>query len=164
MAKYDFKKIETDKFQLNYVNKDGVEKTIEFKRTIELAKRISSLDAEAHIKMYRYLTEKGLTKKDFCVEVKAEDGSIKIDETNYREFEQEFLQQANYELTNDMFKLTLGMDLITLLQEINFKNDKEAFMFTSKFRAILNGEANEEEKTPSGNIDEQLPTPNGEKQ
>lgn len=163
MAKYEFKKIATDDFELTYTNKNNESKTIKFKRTIELAKRISSLDAEAHLKMYRYLTERGLTKKDFCVEVKAEDGSLKIDETNYREFEKEFLQQANYELTNDMFKLTLGMDLISLLQEIDFKTEQEAFMFTSKFRSILNGEANEEEKTPSGNIDEQLPTPNGEK-
>ena len=50
MAKYEFKTIGIDQFELHY-EKDGKDVCRPFKRTIELAKRMQSLDATARFNM-----------------------------------------------------------------------------------------------------------------
>lgn len=163
MSKYEFKTISTDQFELHYDKQYGdlVEhKVIPFKRTVEMAKELQSLDATARFNMLNYLNSIGKTKKDLIVERKTADGKIEIDETNYREFENSFLMEERFKLANDVYKMTLGMDLLTVLQEIGLDNEQEALMFSTKLRMILTGEDVDKQTFPSRVETEQVPTGN----
>lgn len=139
MAKYEFKTIGIDQFELHY-EKDGKDVCIPFKRTIELAKRMQSLDATARFNMLSYLNSIGKTKNDLIVERKNADGTTIVDESNYREFENAFLLEERYKLANDIYKIVLGKDLLEILQEIGFNEENEALLFSTKLRMILTGE------------------------
>lgn len=163
MSKYEFKTISTDQFELHYDKKDGdfiEHKVIPFKRTVEMAKKLQSLDATARFNMLTYLNSIGKTKKDLVVERKTADGKIEIDETNYREFENSFLMEERFKLANDVYKMTLGMDLLTVLQEIGLDNEQGALMFSTKLRMILTGEDIDKQTFPSRVETEQVPTGN----
>ena len=86
------------------------------------------------------------------------DGKIEIDETNYREFENSFLKEERFKLANDVYIMTLGMDLLTVLQEIGLDNEQEALMFSTKLRMILTGEDVDKQTFPSRVEAEQVPT------
>lgn len=159
MAKYEFKTIGIDQFELHY-EKDGKDVCRPFKRTIELAKRMQSLDATARFNMLSYLNSIGKTKNDLIVERKNADGTTSVDESNYREFENAFLLEERYKLANDIYKITFGVDLVTLVQEIGFQDDHSALLFSTKLRMILTGEDTGENSNenpfPSGNAVEQV--------
>ena len=161
MAKYEFKTIGIDQFELHY-EKDGKDVCRPFKRTIELAKRMQSLDATARFNMLSYLNSIGKTKNDLIVERKNADGTTSVDESNYREFESAFLLEERYKLANDIYKITFGVDLVTLVQEIGFQDDHSALLFSTKLRMILTGENTGENSNenpfPSGNAVEQVST------
>ena len=55
--KYEFKEISLDNYELHYIDKEGKEKVIPFKRTVELAKKLQSADADARFEMLEYLTK-----------------------------------------------------------------------------------------------------------
>lgn len=153
MSKYEFKTISTDQFELHYDKKSGdtiEHKVIPFKRTIEMARKLQSLDATARFNMLTYLNSIGKTKKDLIVERKTDDGKIEVDETNYREFENAFLMEERFKLANDVFLMTLGMDLLTILQEIGLDNEQDSLLFSTKLRMILTGEEENKNAFPSG--------------
>ena len=64
MSKYEIKPIDTDTFELHYINRDNQSVVIPFKRTVELAIKLQSVDSNARFKMYEYLTSIGKSKKD----------------------------------------------------------------------------------------------------
>lgn len=162
MSKYEFKKTGTDQFELHYDKKtkngDVEHKIIPFKRTVEMAKKIQSLDATARFNMLNYLNSIGKTKNDLIVEHKTADGKTEVDETNYREFEKSFLLDERFKLSNEVFEMTLGMGMLNILEEIGLYTDQEALMFSTKFRMILTGETVEKDEFPSGIKTEQVPT------
>ena len=47
--------------------------------------------------------------------------------------------EERFKLANDVYKMTLGMDLLTVLQEIGLDNEQGALMFSTKLRMILTG-------------------------
>lgn len=139
MAKYEFKKISIDNFELHY-EKNGKEVVIPFKRTIALAKKMQSLEATARFNMLSYLNSIEKTKKDLIIERKMPDGSTQIDESNYREFEENFLVQERYKLANEVFEDLLGKNLIEIVVEIGLNEEEEAFKFSSELREIITTE------------------------
>lgn len=152
MSKYEFKTIGLDQFELHYdKEEEGIieHKIIPFKRTIELAKQMQSLDATARFNMLNYLNSIGKTKKDLIVERKTPDGKIEIDESNYREFEESFLREERFRLANQVYESILGMDLLTTLQEVGLDNEKDALLFSTKLRMILMSEETNKEEFPS---------------
>lgn len=136
MSKYEIKPIDTDNFELHYINKDNQSVVIPFKRTVELAVKLQSVDSNARFKMYEYLTSKGKSKKDLILERKNSDGTITVDETNYREFEANFLLQEQYKVATEIFKDLLGRTVEELVIDMNLSSE-ESYLFSSKLREIL---------------------------
>lgn len=136
MSKYEIKPIDTDNFELHYINKDNQSVVIPFKRTVELAVKLQSVDSNARFKMYEYLTSIGKSKKDLIVERKNGDGTITVDETNYREFEANFLLQEQYKVATEIFKDLLGRTVEELVIDMNLSSE-ESYLFSSKLREIL---------------------------
>lgn len=136
MSKYEIKPIDTDKFELHYINKDNQSVVIPFKRTVELAVKLQSVDSNARFKMYEYLTSIGKSKKDLILERKNGDGTITVDETNYREFEANFLLQEQYKVATEIFKDLLGRTVEELVIDMNLSSE-ESYLFSSKLREIL---------------------------
>lgn len=136
MSKYEIKSIDTDNFELHYINKDNQSVVIPFKRTVELAVKLQSVDSNARFKMYEYLTSIGKSKKDLIVERKNGDGTITVDETNYREFETNFLLQEQYKVATEIFKDLLGRTVEELVIDMNLSSE-ESYLFSSKLREIL---------------------------
>lgn len=136
MSKYEIKPIDTDNFELRYINKDNQSVVIPFKRTVELAVKLQSVDSNARFKMYEYLTSIGKSKKDLILERKNGDGTITVDETNYREFEANFLLQEQYKVATEIFKELLGKTVEELVIDMNLSSE-ESYLFSSKLREIL---------------------------
>lgn len=136
MSKYEIKPIDTDNFELHYINKDNQSVVIPFKRTVELAVKLQSVDSNARFKMYEYLTSIGKSKKDLILEIKNGDGTITVDETNYREFEANFLLQEQYKVATEIFKELLGRTVEELVIDMNLSSE-ESYLFSSKLREIL---------------------------
>ena len=136
MSKYEIKPIDTDNFELHYINKDNQSVVIPFKRTVELAVKLQSVDSNARFKMYEYLTSIGKSKKDLILERKNGDGTIAVDETNYREFEANFLLQEQYKVATEIFKELLGRTVEELVIDMNLSSE-ESYLFSSKLREIL---------------------------
>lgn len=136
MSKYEIKPIDTDNFELRYINKDNQSVVIPFKRTVELAVKLQSVDSNARFKMYEYLTSIGKSKKDLILERKNGDGTITVDETNYREFEANFLLQEQYKVATEIFKDLLGRTVEELVIDMNLSSE-ESYLFSSKLREIL---------------------------
>lgn len=156
MAKYEFKSKGLDEFELKYISKDNLEKTIPFKRTVELASMIQNVDANARFKMFQYLTSIGKTKNDLVVETKDKDGRIIVDESNYREFESRFVLQAQYQLAKELYMKLFNMTLEQIIIDMNLSDD-ESYMFGNKVRQIIiNGL--EEDKIPSKVEVESIPS------
>lgn len=144
---YEFKEIALDNYELHYTNKDGEKKIIPFKRTVRLAKKLESADAEARIKLMSYLTELGKTKEDFIIE-KHDGEKIIRDETNYRELETQFIQNEALTLADSMYKELFNMGLLELIIDmgISEKDSEKIQDFSLELRDILiNGKV----KTPS---------------
>lgn len=136
MSKYEIKPIDTDNFELHYINKDNQSVVIPFKRTVELAVKLQSVDSNARFKMYEYLTSIGKSKKDLILERKNGDGTTTVDETNYREFEANFLLQEQYKVATEIFKELLGRTVEELVIDMNLSSE-ESYLFSSKLREIL---------------------------
>ena len=144
--KYEFKELSLDNYELHYVSKDGKKKVLSFKRTIELAQKLQSADANARLKMLDYLTKLGKTKNDLIIE-KIENGKIIVDETNYREFEANFIQKEALELLVDIFKTLFNGTPDEIMLDMGVENhQEEALNFVEELRDLLiNGKV----KTPS---------------
>lgn len=148
---YEFIEKSLDEYELHYTNKEGKEVIKPFKRTVDLAVKLQSGDANARFKMLEYLTKNGKTKEDLIIERK-ENGKIIRDETNYREFESSFLLQYQYETAMKLYEELFGMDFNELLLDMGLSeensndfNDK-IVPFSTELREIL---VNGKVKTPS---------------
>lgn len=145
--KYEFKELSLDNYELHYIDKNGKEKIIPFKRTIELARKLQSADADARFEMLEYLQSKGKSKEDLIIE-RQENGKIIRDETNYREFEASFLERKQMELLVEIYKMLFNMEVQDLFLDMNItdKDQQKVQDFSLELREILiNGKV----KTPS---------------
>ena len=145
--KYEFKEITLDTYELHYTNKDGKEKVIPFKRTVEIAQKLQSADADARLEMLEYLQSKGKTKEDLIIE-RHENGKTIRDETNYREFEASFIERKQIELAIELYKSLFGVELTDLYIDMGItdKDQDKIQEFSIELRNIL---INGKTKTPS---------------
>ena len=145
--KYEFKETSLDNYELHYIDKNGKEKVIPFKRTVKLASRIQSAEADARFKMMEYLVSKGKTKDDYIIEKKV-DGKIIRDESLYREFEASFIDNERLNLSMELYRelFNMGADELLIDMGINESNMKELEAFSTELRSIL---IDGKTKTPS---------------
>ena len=134
--KYEIKEIGLDDYELHYKDKEGNDKVIPFKRTVDLAVKIQNIDARSRFKMLNYLTSIGKSKEDLIVERKQADGKIIRDETNYREFEASFLLQEQFTIALEIYENLFKKDFVELISEMGL-NEKESAEFGTEIREIL---------------------------
>lgn len=153
---YEFIYVSTDNYELRYTAKDGTKKVLPFKRTIEMSKRLQGIHAEGRLKMYHELTAQGMTKNDLIIKKTNADGTITYDETNYKEFENNYISIASASILNDIINLCFHMSVEDLLTDMGINvnaNDKDTVnkitLFTKKFTSVIIGKDDQQSVTPS---------------
>ena len=136
--KYKFERIDNDTTKLSYKDKE-----FEFKRDVDLTKRMQSLYIKARTKMMVDLAKEGISKKDLVIERK-ENGKTYYDNTNVTEIENTYIQMASLDLYNEISEKYTKMDLQTLMEDIGL-DENEAEEFGVGFSKALQGDV----KTPS---------------
>ncbi len=143
-VKYEFKKLSKDDYVLNYV-KNGEEKTINFKQTIDIAKTNEEKYIKANLKINKALAEEGMTKDDLIIKKINPDGTETYDEKNFIEFRNMILRRIEAENIVEVLTKTFDRPLDELFTELEIddKNEDEVLEFFSKYGEVL------KEKTPS---------------
>lgn len=136
-------------FKINQLDEDTYEvvslvndKKLEFKKNVELARKLSNVNADARIKMIKYMKDNGIAKDDL-IEKRTKNGKIYYDETNYRMLEQGFITDNALELARNIFKTLFDMQAEDVIVYLEISSDKESNRLGNELRAILLGE-----KTP----------------
>lgn len=143
-VQYDFKKLSKDEYVLNYI-KNGEEKTINFKQTIDIAKTNEEKYIKANLKINKALAEEGMTKDDLIIKKINPDGTESYDEKNFIEFRNMILRRIEAENIVEVLTKTFDRPLDELFTELEIddKNEDEVLEFFSKYGEVL------KEKTPS---------------
>lgn len=153
--KYEFIKKDIDSFELIFTNKDNQEIVKPFKRTIEMAKRLDGITAEARIKLITKLSQMGLKKDDLVVKTDLGNGQVVYDESNYKLLEDEMIQETSLLITNELIEKCFNKNVKDLLEEMGIDTNSEKLsndistqitLFTQKFLSIITGK---EEQAPS---------------
>lgn len=132
---FEFKKTSLDNYELHYKDK-----VLKFKRTVEMGKKLQSIEVEARLEMMKQMTSQGITKNDLIIE-RIEDGVRKVDESNYIEYEKDAMNMARYNVINAVFKMAFNMDLQELIADIGINENDEASIskLTEQFALIISG-------------------------
>jgi hypothetical protein len=161
---YEFTFISTDNYELRYTSKDGVRKVLPFKRTIGMSKKLQGIQATGRLKMYQELTAQGMTKNDLVVKKVADDGSITYDETNYKEFETNYINIASALILNEVIEECFHTSVALLLQDlgvdVNASDNgtlNKITLFTKKFTSVIIGKDDPQSQSPSIGNQEQVP-------
>lgn len=158
--RYEFIKKTLDEYVLKYIDKNGNEKEIPFKRTIDMATKMQSITALARMKMVAEMTENGYKREDFISKIDDGKGQVVYDESQLKYIEQGYIEQEQGKVVYKTIEETLGISLDDLLTDMglevnsNKPEDIQAVsLFTQKFAMLTADKKNE---TPSGERKEQL--------
>lgn len=137
-VKYEFKKLSKDEYVLNYI-KNGEEKTINFKQTIDIAKTNEEKYIKANLKINKALAEEGMTKDDLIIKKINPDGTESYDEKNFIEFRNMILRRIEAENIVEVLTKTFDRPLDDLFAELEIddKNEDEVLEFFSKYGEVL---------------------------
>lgn len=158
---YEFTKIDLDTYKLVYTDKNGKQKEIEFKRTIELAKKLEETTANARFKLYEFLSSRNKTKEDFIVKRSDGKGHTTYDESNYVEFENKFIEEQSAITIDEIMKSCFKMSMYELMEDMIQKGISEkaikeqSMMFGQKFRTVIINGIEDKKDIPSGDNTEQ---------
>lgn len=144
--KYEFKYIKLDDYELKYTNKNGDDITIPFTRNIKMANKLQSIEKRARLNMYKDLTEMGVTKDDLIVK-KQENGKTIYDETNYKMYEEQYMNLARLEVINEIYEMCFNKPISDLLIDMGaneVKDVNEVQKFSQEFASIIMGKDNQE--------------------
>lgn len=136
-------------FKINAIDEDTFEiesltnkNKLTFKKNVELARKLSNVNADARIKMIKYMKENGFTKDDFIIKV-VRNGKTYYDESNYRLLEQGFINDNAREIAMNIFDILFGLSAEEAIDKLGITSDDEASRLGNEIRQILLGE-----KTP----------------
>ena len=132
---YQFKKINEDEYIL--VSND---KEFPFKRTVDIAKEMQSIDMLTTIKVADFLAERGETYDNTSLRVERKEGNQTIiDESNLRKLEEKANTLATDEVINKIYKKLFGKGAIALAKEvgIDITNKKEVEKFSFDIAQVV---------------------------
>lgn len=130
--KYTFTKIDDDTTELNYKGK-----SFQFKRDIDLQKRIQEAIPRARILMSKDLAKMGLTKKDLIIE-RHEGNKTYYDNSNIMDAEEQYQAIATMEVFDEILIKYTKMSLNELITDIDL-TDKEVESFSFDLTTALTG-------------------------
>ncbi|MEI3508758.1 MAG: hypothetical protein V8R01_06645 [Bacilli bacterium] len=136
---FEIKSVDEDTFEVFSLINDT---KLTFKKDVELARKLSNINADARIKMIKYMKENGLTKDDLIDKVN-KNGKIYYDEFNYRLLEQGFINDNAKELAMNIFNILFDLSAEEVLIKLEITTDEEASRLGNELRQVLLGE-----KTP----------------
>lgn len=133
--KFDIEKIDDDTYKVKSLIND---KELTFKRNVELARKIQSVNANARLNMIKWMKEENITKADL-IEKTEKNGKIIYDETTYRDLERGFIEDESKKLAESIFNILFGKSAVDVMIELGFNNEyvEEARRFGEEINKIL---------------------------
>lgn len=135
---FEFVNVELDKWEFKYTNLKDEQVVIPFTRTIEIAKTLEGIIPNARMKMFKDLTAQGLTKNDLIIE-KVENGKKYFDETNYKMFEEKYIEEQSLISLNECFEKCFKKSLIEVVSDIKDLTEEKASKLSAEFTLIMVG-------------------------
>lgn len=134
MKKYEIVKNDVDDYTLKYKDKQ-----INFKSTIEIVSKMQEVNKRARVNMILDLSQKGMNIKDLVKEEK-KDGKTYYDNTNKTELEKIYIEEETSKVFQEEIAKMLGMDLISLLQDIGLTEEAEINEFSTELGQVMIGQ------------------------
>ena len=134
MKKYEIVKNGVDDYTLKYKDKQ-----INFKSTIEIVSKMQEVNKRARVNMILDLSQKGMNIKDLVKEEK-KDGKTYYDNTNKTELEKIYIEEETSKVFQEEIAKMLGMDLISLLQDIGLTEETEINEFSTELGQVMIGQ------------------------
>lgn len=150
---YKFSRVNEDEFKLEYNNR-----SITFKRDVETAKKIQSIDSEAFMMAIADLSKQGYTIANNPYIVKRKVGNKEIvDESNWNYIVDKKREEATVLIMDELFVKLLNFHMNDLFIDMGINVDtatEEQMNFIEQFETdfiliITQGIIRGEEKTPS---------------
>ena len=150
---YKFSRVNEDEFKLEYNNR-----SITFKRDVETAKKIQSIDSEAFMMAIADLSKQGYTVANNPYIVKRKVGNKEIvDESNWNYIVDKKREEATVLIMDELFVKLLNFHMNDLFIDMGINVDtatEEQMNFIEQFETdfiliITQGIIRGEEKTPS---------------
>lgn len=132
---YKFEKINEDTYKLIT---DTNEFT--FNRVIDIVRELQSVDMYTTYYVAEFLASRGETLENTKLRVeRKENGKTIVDDSNLKALEEKARNSAYYDVLNNVFRKTLGMDYIKTLEALNISSSdvKGVENFVTEFTQIL---------------------------
>lgn len=131
--KYKFEKTAEDTYKLTYK-----EKEFTIKSSVKIISELQGLISDARKNMITELAKNGSSIKNLTIEVK-ENGKTYYDNSNVKELEKVYQEQATVDYFNNKSIELFGMELQELLNDIELVTAEEVQEFTTKLVSCLSG-------------------------
>lgn len=131
--KYKFEKTTEDNYKLTYKDKEFV-----IKSNVKVITELQSLVVNARKKMITELAKNGSSIKNLTIETK-ENGKTYYDNSNAKELEKIYQEEATMEYFNNKSIELFNMDLQELLTDIGLETSDEVQEFTTQLVSCLSG-------------------------
>lgn len=131
--KYKFEKTTEDNYKLTYKDKEFV-----IKSNVKVITELQSLVVNARKKMITELAKNGSSIKNLTIETK-ENGKTYYDNSNAKELEKIYQEEATMEYFNNKSIELFNMDLQELLNDIELVTADEVQEFTTQLVSCLSG-------------------------
>jgi hypothetical protein len=131
--KYKFEKTAEDTYKLTYK-----EKEFTIKSSVKVIKELQGLISKARVNMINDLAKNGNSIKTLTIEVK-ENGKTYYDNSNVKELEKVYQEEATVNYFNDKSVQLFGMELQELLNDIELVTADEVQEFTTQLVSCLSG-------------------------
>lgn len=131
---YQFKKISDDEYSLISNNKE-----FPFKRTVNIAKEMQSIDMITTVKVAEFLAERGETYENTKLRIERKEGDKTIiDESNLRMIEKKANLIATTEVLDKVYRKLFNKSVSEMLKELEITDDTEGIKnFSSKLTEVL---------------------------
>ena len=131
--KYEFIKNGKDDYTLKYKDKQ-----INFKSTVNIAKRLQEAIEKGKNKLIFDLAKQKMTVKDLAIEYK-KDGKTYVDNSNFEALEQNYINKAETDIFIEIIEELFNMQYTDLILDIGINTEEEMKKFGVDLGNILNG-------------------------
>lgn len=131
--KYEFIKVDEDTSKLKYKDKEFT-----IKNTVKIVSEIQGIIMQSRIKAIQDLAKQGQSIKDLTIERK-ENGKTYYDNSNRKELEAIYQQQAILEFFDNKCINICGMTLSELMSDIGLSSEDDGEKFAQEFMQYLTG-------------------------
>ena len=133
--KYKFERVAEDNYKLTYKDKEFT-----FRSSVKVISELQSIIVSARKTMITDLAKNGSSIKELTKEVK-ENGKTYYDNSNAKELEKVYQEEATMNYFNDKSVQLFGMELQDLFNDIGLEEANEIQKFTTELVQCLSGKS-----------------------